>query len=186
MLRTFIVKATLTAMCSLIPLVARATVHDISLFNFAISPKNTVVTLGDTVRWTNEGGTHTSTSDASSPKSWNSGVIGSGGTFQLIVTGGDPTGNYPYHCSIHSTQMIDTLRVVAPTSCCLLRGDANHNSALNVVDLNFLVAYFFLGGNPPDCLEEADANGDTSINVVDLNYLVSYFFLGGSSPADCS
>lgn len=73
-----------------------------------------------------------------------------------------------------------------PASCCVgTRGDANGNGVINVVDLNFLVAFFFLGGAPSPCPEETDANGNGTINVVDLNYLVAYFFLGGSPPAPC-
>lgn len=71
-------------------------------------------------------------------------------------------------------------------SCCIgIRGDANNNQSLNVLDLNFLVAYFFNGGPAPTCPEEADTNGSNSINVLDLNFLVAYFFNSGPAPAAC-
>lgn len=68
-------------------------------------------------------------------------------------------------------------------------GDANGNGVINVVDLNYLVAYFFLGGAPPpDPIARANVNCSEptppglGVNVVDLNYLVAYFFLGGQAP----
>lgn len=60
--------------------------------------------------------------------------------------------------------------------------DINNSHTLSVVDLNYLVAFFFLGGDAPNPLLVADVNGDCVVNVVDLNYLVAYFFLGGSPP----
>lgn len=69
--------------------------------------------------------------------------------------------------------------------CCNFRGDANHDGILNIVDLNYLVAYFFLGGSAPSCEDGADANGNGVLNVEDLNQMVAYFFLGGSPPVAC-
>ena len=167
----------------------RATVHNITLTNFSISPQNTVVFLGDTVKWTVGTGFHTSTSDVTSPKQWISGTLSGGGAnFSLIVSLTDSTGDYPYTCEFHPGTMIDTLRVMAPpVSCCIapIRGDANSNGALNVLDLNYLVAFFFSGGPVPPCNQEADVNGNGALNVLDLNALVAYFFSAGPSPAAC-
>ena len=62
----------------------QATVHNISVGNFFFSPANTVVNYGDTVRWTFVSGIHSSTSDGSSAKTWDSGILGAGtDTFEL-------------------------------------------------------------------------------------------------------
>ena len=75
---------------------------------------------------------------------------------------------------------------VQVVGCCIgSRGDANGNGAVNIQDLNYLVAYFFAGGPPPSCTEETDVNADIDITVLDLIHLVSYFFTGGSAPAAC-
>lgn len=64
-----------------------------------------------------------------------------------------------------------------------LPGDANGDFTLNVVDLNYLIAWYFLGGNEPVVPRwRANVNGDLAYNVVDLNYLVAYLFLGGVAP----
>lgn len=93
-----------------------------------------------------------------------------------------------YHndTSVVSPFRVPIVGMANKLGCCIdTRGDANGNGVFNVVDLNYLVAYFFLGGAPPPCVEEADANGNGILNVVDLNYLVAYFFLGGSPPTAC-
>lgn len=266
-MRTFqkiglILVATLVAM---LPLPSFATIHMISVIDSDFSPLNTVVTQGDTVRWTLVGAflPHTTTSDPSSPLAWNSNTLTS--SFQIIITLANPTGDYPYHCNFHSiVGMRDTLRVVAPVvdtdgdgildqndncptvqnpfqedldadgkgdvcdncpnisnplqedvdsdgwgnvcdncptianpgqedtdldgigdacevvSCCVKEGDCNHNNAVNVVDLTFLVARLFQGGPPPPCAQEADVNDSNSVNVVDLTTIVAFLFAGGS------
>lgn len=93
-----------------------ATVHNISINDNFFAPLNSVVIQGDTVRWTYMGSiAHTTTSDPSSPKAWNSGLLTIPlSTFQIIITGTDPAGNYPYRCTPHGNfGMRDTLRVFA-------------------------------------------------------------------------
>ncbi len=89
----------------------QATIHNISVFNFDFSPKKTQACLGDTIRWTWNGGSHSIVSDGSSPKVFSSplqSIIGS--TYDLILLGSDPVGAYPYHCGVHLT-MQDTIFV---------------------------------------------------------------------------
>lgn len=93
-----------------------ATVHRIDIGNFFFSPTGTVVNHGDTVRWIMVGGTHTTTSDASSPKFWNSGVMGISDSFQIVIEVADGSGPFPYHCGVHPTTMKDTIFVAPPAS----------------------------------------------------------------------
>jgi plastocyanin len=105
---------TLTGLIAVLVLAAsplQATIHNISVFNFDFSPHNTQACLGDTIRWTWNGGSHIVASDGSSPKAFTSplfSIIGS--TYNLILTGSDPVGAYPYHCGIH-LEMQDTIFV---------------------------------------------------------------------------
>jgi plastocyanin len=94
------------------PQVTEATIHDISVSNFLFSPKNTLVNVGDTVRWTFMMGPHSSTSDGTSPKSWDSGNKTSG-SFEIVITPADGPGPFPYHCTPHFLTMKDTIWVSA-------------------------------------------------------------------------
>jgi hypothetical protein len=86
------------------------------------------------------------------------------------------------------------------TSCCVIRGDINHDSTgPDIADLVYLVSFMFQSGPAPPCDEpytpqcpahyysEADINGDGACNpdIVDLVYLVSYMFQGGPAPIPC-
>jgi len=70
------------------------------------SPKDLVVAVGDTVDWVNVGAnTHTTTSGAGCAADgiWNSGSLGSGGTFRAIFDASHitQTGTLPYFCIPH-------------------------------------------------------------------------------------
>ncbi|MCH7947656.1 MAG: hypothetical protein IIC66_07660 [candidate division Zixibacteria bacterium] len=97
-----------------IPINGFATVHNITIGNNFFSPLGTIVIPGDTVRWTWVGGgpQHSITSDISSPKAWDSGISNMGGnTFDLVFSIADGPGPFPYHCSVHSATMKDTIFV---------------------------------------------------------------------------
>ena len=95
---------------------SQGAIHNITVGNNFFSPLGTVAQAGDTVRWTWVGGIpHSTTSDPSSPKSWDSGVSSTAGfTFDLIIDPTDPIGPLPYHCTIHALTMKDTIWVQAP------------------------------------------------------------------------
>ena len=97
---------------------AHATIHDIAVLNNSLSPLGTTVMAGDSVRWIWElgGVPHTIASDPLSPKQWNSGSSSSTGfEFVLQFTSGDGPGPFPYTCTIHPSEMIDTIWVSVPT-----------------------------------------------------------------------
>jgi glucose/arabinose dehydrogenase len=95
---------------------AGAVIHEIDMVNFEFSPTNTSISHGDTVRWTLVEGNHTSTADTSSPKAWDSGVLTTmGQTFQVQFTEADGFGPFPYHCTLHSATMKDTIRYQIPS-----------------------------------------------------------------------
>ena len=72
--------------------------------------------------------------------------------------------------------------------CCVGRTgniDGSDSEDINIIDITYLVAYLFQGGDLIPCPEEGDVNGDGPISVVDLTYLIDYFFNGGEEPVEC-
>ncbi len=171
-----------------------ATIHTISVGNFFFSPTKTTVQQGDTVRWNFTSVTqHTSTSDASSPKAWDSGLMGSGSSFDVIFDVSDGPGPFPYHCTPHFSIMKDTIFVSMPPSCCVARGNVDDvvgpGGPIDVSDLTYLVNFLFKGGPIPPCEEQGNVDSVIGpggpIDVSDLTYLVNFLFKGGSVPLSC-
>ena len=92
-----------------------ATIHEINVGSFFFSPTKTVVSPGDTVRWTLVSGVHTSSSVAGSPKFWDSGIL-SGMPFDVVFTVSDGPGPFPYVCNVHPFSMKDTIFMAPPPS----------------------------------------------------------------------
>jgi plastocyanin len=77
---------------------ASAAGHDVEMVNFAFSPGSITIAPGDTVTWTNGDGTaHTVTGNNGT---WGSGHLANG---QAYTHQFNETGDYAYHCSIHSS-----------------------------------------------------------------------------------
>ena len=74
--------------------------HIIEVRDFDFFPKEIAIKLGDTIRWEWTGVVlHTATSDKSSgTDSWNSGLLGQGGSYELVLT---TVGVHPYYCVPH-------------------------------------------------------------------------------------
>ncbi len=105
------VAAILIATGVLFPGGALGASQSVTVFNFAFSPANATVNVGESVTWTNRDPVdHTATSD--SPGAFNAGVIPPGGskTIQFSVAG-----TYPYHCAIHPS-MTGTIIVAGATT----------------------------------------------------------------------
>mgnify|MGYP006277999055 CR=1 FL=1 len=103
-----------------------------------------------------------------------------------------PTPGMPIHT------VVEFALIICPeedTSCCILRGDINHDgTGPDISDLVYLTSYMFAGGPQPPCEEppgsgyfpECDVNGDgTAPDISDLVYLVTYMFQGGPAPIPC-
>jgi plastocyanin len=97
-----------TALMFMMPSNAFPTIHQISVNDDFFSPLNSSIGLGDTVRWTNNGiGHHTTTSNT---RIWSSGVLLTGQSFSRPFL---TPGVFAYHCSIHvAFGMVDTIRVL--------------------------------------------------------------------------
>lgn len=71
---------------------------NVSIVDFAFTPKTITVPVGTTVRWTNNGSAPHTVTSTSSPKAFDSGTLNSGDTFQHTFT---TAGQFPYRCNIH-------------------------------------------------------------------------------------
>jgi len=61
-------------------------------------------------------------------------------------------------------------------------GDANGNTALNILDVTYLINYIYKDGPPPIPPEAGDANGNHATNILDVTYLIYYLYRDGPSP----
>jgi hypothetical protein len=66
--------------------------------------------------------------------------------------------------------------------CSFTCGDANNDDTVNILDITFLIAYLYQGGDAPESEWAADPNGDGAINILDINYLIAYLYMGGPEP----
>lgn len=98
-------------------MVSNAVVVDVSMQNFAFTPKNVTINAGDTVKWTNnESALHTTTSGTNCTPNgiWDSGQMGNGTSFQETF---DTPGTYPYYCTFHCfSGMVGTVTVNASST----------------------------------------------------------------------
>ncbi|MEW5924283.1 MAG: FG-GAP-like repeat-containing protein [Candidatus Zixiibacteriota bacterium] len=62
-----------------------------------------------------------------------------------------------------------------------IKGDANADGAINILDIVFLIKYLYKGGPAPDPYAgDVDSNG--AINLLDITYLINYLYRGGPPP----
>ncbi len=90
------------------------TKHVVMVSNFAFTPQDINITVGDTVEWQWVEGTHTTTSDENTgPDVWDSPISSSVPVFSVVIT---TDGIHGYHCIPHqSLGMIGTITASEPT-----------------------------------------------------------------------
>src|SRR5262249_33219463 len=76
-------------------LLATVTVH---VVNFAFSPSNVTIQVGDTVHWVWDASNHTTTSVGGIAEQWDSGLHNTGFTFDHTFT---HAGSFQYYCIPH-------------------------------------------------------------------------------------
>ncbi|MEO5906085.1 MAG: plastocyanin/azurin family copper-binding protein, partial [Saprospiraceae bacterium] len=92
--------------------------HTVQVQDFQFSPEEITINLGDTLNFVWTGVIpHTVTSDApSGPNAFNSGLLGQGATWQLIL---NSTGTFPYYCIPHGAPGgIGMAGIINVTSAC--------------------------------------------------------------------
>jgi len=97
-----------------LPLVAQTT-HNVSASGMSFTPNSLTIDVGDSVVFTNMGGTHnvngTTTTFPSNPASFGNAVGGAGWVYGFKFT---VAGTYAYQCDVHAPGMAGTINVVAP------------------------------------------------------------------------
>lgn len=92
---------------------AQGTTHDVSVFSFSYAPKTLTIQPGDTVRWTNAGGSHNVQADDGS---FGNTVSSSAWSFSHVF---NTPGEFGYHCAPHGSPgfgMFGTVRVEGTAS----------------------------------------------------------------------
>lgn len=74
---------------------------------------------------------------------------------------------------------------MGPVSCCEIRGDINHNSQYDAMDVVFFVDWLWNSGPEPPCMEEADTDGSGEVNPMDLIHIVDHMWNSGPAPVPC-
>ncbi len=89
----------------------------ITVSNFQFSPSNLNVSVGDTVSWVWESGSHTTTSTSipAGAANWDSPISTTSTTFEYVIT---VPGTYNYWCAIHQLAMVGAINAssVVPVS----------------------------------------------------------------------
>jgi hypothetical protein len=71
------------------------------------------------------------------------------------------------------------------SGCCLLRGDVNHDTQVDILDIDDFIDWLFRDGYEPGCLDEADVDANLQPDILDIDYLIDYLFLSGPDPVPC-
>ncbi len=64
----------------------------------------------------------------------------------------------------------------------IIRGDANYDARISVLDLTFIINYIYRGGPSSVTVQSWDVNFDYKIDFKDITYLVDFMFRGGPAP----
>ncbi len=62
-----------------------------------------------------------------------------------------------------------------------MRGDANDDGVINILDVSFIISFLYKGG-PAPLLIQGDANGNGTINILDVSFLINFLYKGGPPP----
>jgi plastocyanin len=111
-----IITPVLFLICVIVAMSAKATTHTVTVGDFAFSPAQMTVNLGDTIlfQWVTGSHTTTSTNIPSGAASWDNPMTSAAPTFTYIPA---VIGTYNYKCTPHESMgMVGTFDVVKPTS----------------------------------------------------------------------
>ncbi len=79
----------------------------------------------------------------------------------------------------------NNIKPACVTTCCVIRGDMNHDGERGISDLTYFVDFLFNFGDAPVCFEEGDVNNDGEHTISDLTFYVDYLFNFGDEPDPC-
>ncbi|PKK83304.1 MAG: hypothetical protein CVT49_09405 [candidate division Zixibacteria bacterium HGW-Zixibacteria-1] len=61
-------------------------------------------------------------------------------------------------------------------------GDSDHSSALNLLDILYVINFLYKWGPEPDPFNSADVDGRPGLNMLDITYLIKYLYKQGPAP----
>ncbi|PKK82482.1 MAG: hypothetical protein CVT49_13345 [candidate division Zixibacteria bacterium HGW-Zixibacteria-1] len=66
------------------------------------------------------------------------------------------------------------------------RGDANNSGQIDMLDVTFIINYFYKGGPAPEPdIRLIDATCDGALNILDVLYIIYYLYDNGPAPQIC-
>ena len=65
-----------------------------------------------------------------------------------------------------------------------VRGDSNHDGAVDISDAVYTLEWLFLGRETPGCVAATNTNGDEAVDISDPVSLLGFLFLGRPAPVD--
>jgi hypothetical protein len=80
---------------------------------------------------------------------------------------------------------LDGLVTVGSGSCCMNRGDADHDGGVGGMDVVYFVNWLWNSGPDLPCLEEGNTNGDEDVDAMDVVYMVNWLWNFGPAPVPC-
>jgi hypothetical protein len=88
-----------------------------------------------------------------------------------------------YFRAVSITDTMTFQEVTHSVKTVLRKGDSNFDGSITILDLTYLIDFFFRSGPPPVPIAAAgDFNCDGLTNIIDLTKNVDYLFRGGSLP----
>lgn len=119
----------------------------VSIMDFAFSPSDLTINVGDTVTWTNnDGAFHTTASDTGV---WSSGDLLMGQTFSFTFMS---AGQFPYHCGRHSfmTANITVMDAASPTPTPAISGTIAYGNAIGNPNPRFVSNVLLTAAGSPN------------------------------------
>lgn len=90
-------------------------VKDVEMKDFAFNPKEVVVEVGDTVRWTNNDGARHDAKRDDAP-TFNTGLLDPGVSAEVVFTEASDAVGFSYYCTPHASFMTGKVIVMLPGS----------------------------------------------------------------------
>jgi plastocyanin len=166
------------------PLIGHAMTTNVVYQNYSFTPGAVTIHVGDTVVWTNRGGTHTVTGDGSDPFCGPDPVpVSCSVTFTKA-------GSFPYHCNFHGPiGMVGTVTVLPATGTNVLK-------ITSATTTNGQLSLRWSGGSTPYLVQEKTSLSETNwANITTTTNLsatvprtgaAGFFRVSGQAPGSIS
>ena len=100
------------------------------------------------------------------------------GFIKILATGNSGAEDLKTTIDKAKQWIINRQILIQAFTCCILRGDANHDGKLNLLDASYMINKLYKWGPNFVCPEEADVNADGKVNLSDISYLICIKYRG--------